>query len=261
MSSASIPEGPGSVSGAPNLPPGFANTFSSRYIDAGEVRLHAVIGGDGPPLLLVHGWPETWYAWRLVMPALARDFEVIAVDQRGIGLSDKPEDGYDTWLCLFASPYPPTAPAWCCERFLCTLVALALQCLVNIRSSCICGATGVQGSVARRPPVGLWLLAFSRMRPGEQLGAPGCHHIEVKQARKAPPVGLGAAKHPRLRWCTAPSSPHRILSRTEDSRGIIRPMQPGAENRGWLSRLVAVWADRLLGSNRTSSLSSQDTDA
>jgi pimeloyl-ACP methyl ester carboxylesterase len=44
----------------------------------------------------VHGWPENWYAWRLLMPALARDFEVIAVDQRGIGLTDKPQDGYDT---------------------------------------------------------------------------------------------------------------------------------------------------------------------
>jgi len=44
----------------------------------------------------VHGWPETWYYWRLVMPALARDFSVVAVDQRGIGLSDKPKDGYDT---------------------------------------------------------------------------------------------------------------------------------------------------------------------
>ena len=91
-----IPEGPGSVSGAPNLPAGFTDTFTSRYVDAGELRLHAVIGGDGPPLLLVHGWPETWYAWRLLMPALARDFEVIAVDQRGIGLSDKPAGGYDT---------------------------------------------------------------------------------------------------------------------------------------------------------------------
>jgi pimeloyl-ACP methyl ester carboxylesterase len=57
-----------------------------------------VIGGDGPPLLLVHGWPETWYAWRMLMPTLARDFQVIAVDQRGIGLSDKPEDGYDTGM-------------------------------------------------------------------------------------------------------------------------------------------------------------------
>jgi pimeloyl-ACP methyl ester carboxylesterase len=91
-----MPEGPLSVSGAPNLPAGFTDTFASRYIDAGEVRLHAVIGGHGPPLLLVHGWPETWYAWRLLMPALARDFDVVAVDQRGIGLSDKPESGYDT---------------------------------------------------------------------------------------------------------------------------------------------------------------------
>jgi pimeloyl-ACP methyl ester carboxylesterase len=89
-------EGPGSVSEAPNLPEGFTDTFTSRYIDAGDLRQHAVIGGDGPPLLLVHGWPQNWYAWRLVMPALARDFEVIAPDQRGIGLTDKPRDAkYD----------------------------------------------------------------------------------------------------------------------------------------------------------------------
>jgi len=96
MTSPSTPEGPGSVSGAPNLPAGFADTFTSRYVDIGELRLHAVTGGDGPPLLLVHGWPQTWYAWRMVMPTLAQDFSVIAVDQRGIGLSDKPQDGYDT---------------------------------------------------------------------------------------------------------------------------------------------------------------------
>src|SRR5687767_14733368 len=41
-----IPEGPGSVSGAPNLPAGFTDTFTSRYIDTGELRLHAVIGGE-----------------------------------------------------------------------------------------------------------------------------------------------------------------------------------------------------------------------
>src|SRR6201991_3605545 len=100
MISAAIPQpspaGPGSVSGAPSLPAGFTNTFTSRYVDVGDLRLHAVTGGEGPPLLLVHGWPQTWYAWRLVMPALARDFSVVAVDQRGIGLSDKPRDGYDT---------------------------------------------------------------------------------------------------------------------------------------------------------------------
>ncbi len=91
----SIPEGTGAVSGAPKLPDGFADTFTSRFVDTGELRLHAVIGGEGPPLLLVHGWPQTWYAWRFIMPALAEDFEVIAVDQRGIGLSDKTHDGYD----------------------------------------------------------------------------------------------------------------------------------------------------------------------
>jgi pimeloyl-ACP methyl ester carboxylesterase len=92
----STPHGPGSVAGAPLLPAGFTDTFTSRYVDVGGVRLHAVVGGRGRPLLLVHGWPETWYAWRLLMPALARDFSVVAVDQRGIGLSDRPATGYDT---------------------------------------------------------------------------------------------------------------------------------------------------------------------
>jgi len=90
------PEGPGSVSGAPNLRAGFTDTFTSRYVDTGQLRMHAVTGGDGPPLLLVHGWPQTWYAWRMLLPTLARDFQVVAADQRGIGLSDKPQDGYDT---------------------------------------------------------------------------------------------------------------------------------------------------------------------
>ncbi|MDA2806733.1 alpha/beta fold hydrolase [Nocardiopsis suaedae] len=90
------PAGPGSASGAPDLPDGFTDTFTSRYVDTGEVRLHAVTGGRGPALLLMAGWPQTWYAWRLLMPALARDFEVVAVDPRGVGLSGKPRDGYDT---------------------------------------------------------------------------------------------------------------------------------------------------------------------
>ncbi len=88
--------GLGAVAGAPNLPPGFTDTFTSRYVDTPGLRQHAVVGGDGPPLLLVHGWPQTWYAWRLLMPTLARDFPVVAVDQRGTGLSGKPPGGYDT---------------------------------------------------------------------------------------------------------------------------------------------------------------------
>ena len=96
MNSSAIPEGPGSVAGAPHLPDGFAGTFTSRYVDTGNLRQHVVTGGEGPPLLLIHGWPQTWYAWRLVMPELARHFTVIVPDQRGTGLSGKPADGYDT---------------------------------------------------------------------------------------------------------------------------------------------------------------------
>ena len=79
----------------PHLSAGFKRTFKSRFIEAGGLRQHAVIGGDGPPLLLVHGWPENWYAWRKVMPVLARDFRVVAIDQRGIGQTEKPKNGYD----------------------------------------------------------------------------------------------------------------------------------------------------------------------
>ena len=70
--------------------------FTSRYVDTGELCQHVVTGGDGAPLLLVHGWPETWYAWRLLMLGLARDFQVVAPDQCGCGLSGKPTGGYDT---------------------------------------------------------------------------------------------------------------------------------------------------------------------
>jgi len=95
MSTQINPAGPGSTSQAPNLPPGFTDTFTSRYVQANGIRQHAVVGGEGPALLLVHGWPETWYAWRLLMPTLAQTHTVVAVDQRGIGLTEKPSDGYD----------------------------------------------------------------------------------------------------------------------------------------------------------------------
>ncbi|WP_019068281.1 alpha/beta fold hydrolase [Streptomyces hokutonensis] len=77
------------------LPDGFLDVFTSRFVEVNGLRLHAVTGGDGPALLLIGGWPQTWYAWREVMPALARRHTVVAVDSRGAGLSDKPDDGYD----------------------------------------------------------------------------------------------------------------------------------------------------------------------
>ena len=89
-------DGFGSVATAPRLPRDFTRTFDSRVVRANGIRQHVVVGGDGPPLLFVHGWPENWYAWRFLMPELARSFTVIAVDQRGIGLSEKRRDGYDS---------------------------------------------------------------------------------------------------------------------------------------------------------------------
>ncbi|MFF7566652.1 alpha/beta fold hydrolase [Streptomyces pseudovenezuelae] len=77
------------------LPDGFLDVFTSRLVEVNGLRLHAVTGGEGPALLLIGGWPQTWYAWREVMPALARHHTVVAVDSRGAGLSDKPDDGYD----------------------------------------------------------------------------------------------------------------------------------------------------------------------
>ena len=86
----------GSVHDVPRLPEGFSGVFDSYRVDVRDLHLHAVIGGSGPPLLLLGGWPQNWFAWRYLMMPLAERFTVIAVDPRGVGLSDKPADGYDS---------------------------------------------------------------------------------------------------------------------------------------------------------------------
>ncbi|MEV7612288.1 alpha/beta hydrolase [Streptomyces sp. NPDC089799] len=69
--------------------------FTSRHAEVNGTRLHYVDGGSGEPLVLLGGWPQTWWQWHRVMPALARRHRVIAVDLRGMGGSAKPADGYD----------------------------------------------------------------------------------------------------------------------------------------------------------------------
>ena len=59
------------------------------------IRMHYVTAGEGPPVVLLHGFPETWYAWRKQIPALAERYTVIAPDLRGYGDTDKPASGYD----------------------------------------------------------------------------------------------------------------------------------------------------------------------
>src|SRR5216683_4725836 len=58
-------------------------------------RMHCVIAGKGYPIVLLHGWPQSWYAWRKVIAPLAERFTVIAPDLRGLGSSDRPMTGYD----------------------------------------------------------------------------------------------------------------------------------------------------------------------
>ena len=67
----------------------------SATIDLGDVTYHYVEVGAGPVLVLLHGWPETWYAWRYVMDTLSRHFRLIAPDLRGLGGSSRPASGYD----------------------------------------------------------------------------------------------------------------------------------------------------------------------
>ncbi|MFG2984278.1 alpha/beta fold hydrolase [Streptomyces sp. NPDC048258] len=69
--------------------------FTSRHAEVNGTRLHYVEGGSGEPLVLLGGWPQTWWQWNKVLPALARRYRVIAVDLRGMGGSAKPEAGYD----------------------------------------------------------------------------------------------------------------------------------------------------------------------
>lgn len=64
--------------------------FRAERIRASEVTLNVALGGAGPPLLLLHGYPQTHAMWHKIAPALAADFTVIAPDLRGYGDSDKP---------------------------------------------------------------------------------------------------------------------------------------------------------------------------
>ncbi len=63
----------------------FAAAFSHHKATVDGIPIHYVVGGRGTPLLLLHGWPETWYSWRRAMPALAKHYTVVAVDMPGFG--------------------------------------------------------------------------------------------------------------------------------------------------------------------------------
>ena len=69
--------------------------FSNKYADANGVRMHFVDGGLGSLVVLLPGWPETWWGYHKIMPELAKTHRVLSLDLRGMGTSDKPPGGYD----------------------------------------------------------------------------------------------------------------------------------------------------------------------
>lgn len=69
--------------------------LTHRYGELDEVLMHYVEAGSGFPVLLLHGWPQSWYEWRRVIPALSERFRVIAPDLRGLGDTSRPARGYD----------------------------------------------------------------------------------------------------------------------------------------------------------------------
>ena len=79
--------------------------FVHGFADLGEVTIHHVSAGadphSSPPVVLLHGWPETWFEWRHVMPAIAERHPVIAPDLRGLGDSSRPGDGYDKRMVAY----------------------------------------------------------------------------------------------------------------------------------------------------------------
>ena len=63
----------------------------SGFADSGGVKIHYMTSGKGPLIVLIHGFPDFWYTWRAQIPELAKTHQVVAIDQRGYNLSDKPE--------------------------------------------------------------------------------------------------------------------------------------------------------------------------
>lgn len=66
-----------------------------RYVELPGARLHVAEAGEGPPVVLLHGWPQHWWIWRKVIPDLARDHRLICPDLRGFGWSEAPPGRYE----------------------------------------------------------------------------------------------------------------------------------------------------------------------
>ncbi|WP_241844836.1 alpha/beta fold hydrolase [Streptomyces silvensis] len=73
----------------------FNKTFTHKFAEVRGVRMHYVTGGRGPALVLLHGWPQSWYEWRELMPSLAEHYTVYALDLPGLGDSQGSPRSFD----------------------------------------------------------------------------------------------------------------------------------------------------------------------
>jgi pimeloyl-ACP methyl ester carboxylesterase len=76
-------------------PPPEIDGVTHRYVEVNGTRLHVAEAGEGPVVLMLHGWPQHWWIWRKVIPTLCRERRVICPDLRGFGWSDAPDGSYE----------------------------------------------------------------------------------------------------------------------------------------------------------------------
>ncbi|MFD0820785.1 alpha/beta fold hydrolase [Micromonospora zhanjiangensis] len=161
--------------------------WTHRFVGANGSRFHVVEAGAGPMVLFLHGFPEFWWAWHEILPAVAdAGFRAVAVDLRGYGASDKPPRGYDGYT-------------------LAADVAGLIRALGE-RSATVVG-TGEGGMIA-------WAAASfhpTLVRRLVVLGAP--HPLRLRAALFADPRGQFAAATPTLKF-QLPRYEH-VLTRNE----------------------------------------------
>jgi pimeloyl-ACP methyl ester carboxylesterase len=156
--------------------------WDHQEISANGARFHAVIAGSGPTVLLLHGFPQYWWAWRHQLSALAdAGWRAVAMDLRGVGGSDKPPRGYD--------PLTMAADA-----------AGLLRALGVTRAAVV--GTGLGGGLA-------WTLAATEPELVGSLAVAACPHPHQLRAALRDPAFL--RRHPEFLRFQLPIRPERRL--------------------------------------------------
>jgi pimeloyl-ACP methyl ester carboxylesterase len=162
---------------------------SHRFVNAGGLRTHIAEAGSGPPLVLLHGWPQHWWMWREVIGPLAESHRVICPDLRGFGWTDAPPGGYD--------------PEVFAMDIVALLDALDIDQPVDLAGHDWGGWTGFMLCL-RHPERVCRFMALNIyhpfVRPGPR-GLLGAWRFWYQWVLAAPGIGSGASRNPSvLRW-------------------------------------------------------------